>query len=162
VSVNIEVTKEAVAWKQLDSAETIVRSAVAAVLADAGVHRGEVSVVLCDDARIRELNRIWRGKDESTNVLSFPANKSARNPVLHFGDIVLAYETLVREAEAEGKTIEAHLSHLGVHGMLHLLGEDHENDCDAEVMEERERRILARLGISDPNGTGQRLERNLA
>ena len=162
MSVTIEITEEAVAWKTLESADAIIRRALEAVLADAGVREGEVGVMLCDDARIRDLNRVWRGKDEPTDVLSFPTNKSAGSPMRHFGDIALAYETLTREAEAEGKTIEAHLSHLGVHGMLHLLGEDHENDRNAEAMEERERRILARLGISDPYATRERLESNHA
>jgi probable rRNA maturation factor len=158
VSVIIDVT-ESVAWERLSGARSIVRRAIEAVLTDALIDEGEVGVVLCDDAHIRDLNRIWRGKDQATNVLSFPARKLSEGVALHFGDIVLAYESLVREAKAEGKTTEAHLSHLAVHGMLHLLGEDHENDRNAEAMENREKKILARLGIADPYANGEHLER---
>jgi probable rRNA maturation factor len=117
-----------------------------------------LAIVLGDDSAIRILNRDWRGKDTATNVLSFPAapaphgrkaGKSAA-PTPYIGDIVIAYQTTAREAAAEGKPFTHHLAHLAVHGFLHLLGHDHENDRDAEAMEDLERRILRRLSIPDP------------
>jgi probable rRNA maturation factor len=111
----------------------------------------DLSLLLTDDRRIRIVNRDWRGFDKATNVLSFPAappERIAASPLL--GDIVLAYETVVREAEAEGKTKADHLSHLVIHGLLHLLGEDHETETEARRMEALEVEALARLGIADP------------
>ena len=111
----------------------------------------ELNILLTDDARIRRVHRDWRGFDKATNVLSFPAVPPARiamSPAL--GDIVLAHETLAREAEAEGKSLEEHFSHLVIHGLLHLLGEDHETEAEADRMEALEIEALARLGIRDP------------
>lgn len=122
----------------------------------------EVSVLLTDDAAVRALNREWRGQDRPTNVLSFPAlephelRAAAGRPQplpLHLGDIVLALETVLREARSEGKPIEHHLAHLVVHGTLHLFGEDHEDDDRAAAMELLETRILAELGVPDPYRT---------
>ncbi len=127
-----------------------MRRAVEAALRDGRVEEGEIGVVLADDARIQALNKSFRGHDKATNVLSFPAPKSPANGPRPIGDIVLAYETMAREAEAEGKTAEHHLMHLAVHGMLHLLGFDHIEEAEAKAMEARERAILARLGIADP------------
>jgi len=114
----------------------------------------EISIVLTDDAHIRALNREWREKDKATNVLSFPAMPVrpgvALPPLL--GDIVLAAETIRREAGLEEKPFEHHLIHLMVHGFLHIVGYDHETDAEAEEMEAAERRILARLAIPDPYG----------
>jgi len=110
----------------------------------------EVTVLLTDDARQRELNRRWRGKDAATNVLSFPAAAAAGLERRPLGDIALAYETLAREAEAADRPFDAHLAHLVVHGYLHLLGYDHENDTEAELMEDLESRLLERLGFPDP------------
>jgi probable rRNA maturation factor len=108
---------------------------------------GAVSAVLGDDRLVRTLNRLHRGKDRATNVLSFPAAEPAHGLL---GDIALAYETVVAEAVEQGKTVEAHAAHLLTHGFLHVLGYDHESDCDAERMEDRERVILASLGWPDP------------
>lgn len=111
----------------------------------------EVSVLLTDDATVRALNKSWRRQDKATNVLSFPAvnpDRIAEAPML--GDIAIAYQTVAREAAAEGKTVSDHTTHLVVHGFLHLLGFDHLNDNDAEKMEAEERLILAALGIADP------------
>ncbi|CAN7580689.1 rRNA maturation RNase YbeY [Bosea sp. LjRoot90] len=111
----------------------------------------ELSLLLTDDKRIRIVNRDWRGFDKATNVLSFPAappEKIAASPVI--GDIVLAFETVAREAEAEEKSFGDHLSHLVIHGLLHLVGEDHETEDQAERMEALETSALARLGIADP------------
>jgi probable rRNA maturation factor len=111
----------------------------------------ELSLVLGGDPLVRSLNRRWRGHDRATNVLSFPAGPEAgrAGPIL-LGDVVLAYETVAREAETQGKALAAHLSHLVAHGVLHLLGFDHENDAEAQRMEGLERHILARLGMADP------------
>jgi probable rRNA maturation factor len=106
-----------------------------------------VTVLLTDDETVRDLNARFRGKDQPTNVLSFPAPESARP---HLGDVALAFGVCASEAAAQGKTISDHLSHLTVHGVLHLLGYDHEADDEAEIMEDMERAILNRLGVSDP------------
>jgi probable rRNA maturation factor len=108
-----------------------------------------MAILLTDDAAVRDLNRRWRGKDAATNVLSFPAAVSAA-PWL--GDVALAYETCAREAEAQSKRLEHHVTHLVVHGVLHLVGWDHQTDAEAEEMEGRERDILARMGVPDPYG----------
>lgn len=117
-----------------------------------GRHGAEVSIVLTDDPTMAGLNARWRGKDAPTNVLSFPAYPIAAGepPGPLLGDIVLARETIVREAAIDGKAFDSHFSHLIVHGFLHLLGYDHQIDEDAEQMERLERAILAELGIRDP------------
>jgi probable rRNA maturation factor len=109
----------------------------------------ELAIVLTNDSAIRKLNRTWRGKNEPTNVLSFPADPHG-GPHRLLGDIVIAYETLAREARAERKPFDHHLAHLAVHGFLHLCGYDHEGDRQAETMERLETAILARLGVPDP------------
>jgi probable rRNA maturation factor len=130
-------------------AETAIRAALDKSEAEmAGV--AEVSVVLTDDAEQRELNKQWRGIDKSTNVLSFPQLEPFSPVSGLVGDIILAEETLRREAEEMGITFEAHFTHLVVHGFLHLLGYDHIEDEDAEEMEGLETEILAGLGIADP------------
>ena len=153
-----EVTVEAEAWHTAvtDPVGTAARAVAAALDAAAATFPAppEVSVLLADDARVRELNRDWRGKDKPTNVLSFPAWEPG-TPLppegpLPLGDVAVALETVLREAAAEGKTPEAHLAHLVVHGTLHLLGHDHEAEDEAERMEALEIRALAALGIADP------------
>ncbi len=128
----------------------VIASAIAAANQAAGMEQGTVTVVVDDDARIRALNKLWRGFDKPTNVLSFPAPDTQPGPARTLGDIAISYETTAREAVAEGKSFADHMSHLSVHGFLHLLGYDHESDEDAEEMEGLERVILARIGISDP------------
>ncbi len=108
---------------------------------------GDVTVLLADDQTVEDLNARFLGKAGPTNVLSFPAPATARP---HLGDLVLAYGVCAREAAAQGKQLADHLTHLTAHGVLHLLGYDHETDADAEVMEGLERSILADLGIDDP------------
>ncbi|MFO1068526.1 MAG: rRNA maturation RNase YbeY [Geminicoccaceae bacterium] len=131
-----------------------VETTVASELGDR--HRAwEVSVLLTDDAAVRELNRTWRGQDKPTNVLSFPAQDEidADPPAgvpLVLGDLAVAYQTVMREAVAETKPAVAHLSHLLVHGTLHLLGFDHATTEEAAAMEGREVAILATLGVPDP------------
>jgi probable rRNA maturation factor len=129
-----------------------VRRAIAAA-ATPDTQDAELSVLLTDDAEIRALNAQWRQQDKPTNVLSFPAPSSGNMQPRLLGDIVIAYETTAREAETEHKPFEHHLSHLTVHGFLHLLGYDHELDDEAETMERLEREILARLDIADPYAT---------
>lgn len=137
-------------WQALPDAEATVRAAIAAA-AELAPSGGEMSVVLTDDTAVQRLNREWRGIDKPTNVLSFPsaAPKGAGLPVL-LGDVIVAYETLAREAAEEDKPVLHHLAHLVVHGYLHLLGYDHQTDSEADVMEGLERQILARLRIADP------------
>ncbi|HLP67172.1 MAG TPA: rRNA maturation RNase YbeY [Rhizobium sp.] len=112
----------------------------------------EVSLVFTDDAAIREINAEWRNQDKPTNVLSFPAFPlvpgGVPGPML--GDIVIARQTVAREADELSKTFEEHLTHLLVHGFLHLFGYDHMDAGEAEIMEGLETRILASLGLSDP------------
>jgi probable rRNA maturation factor len=117
----------------------------------AGVRGREASVVLGNDALLRALNRDYRGKDAETNVLSFPFQTPAgAEQSTYLGDVVLSVETIAREAADLGLPPEHRLQHLIVHGMLHLIGFDHQIDMDADVMERLETQILARLGIPDP------------
>jgi probable rRNA maturation factor len=151
VAVVVEIAVESEAWQQMSGAERTVRQAIEAAVSDAGPASAEVGVVLTDDARIRDLNRTWLGNNKATNVLSFPApDASPPSDTKFLGDVVFALETIRREAEDEQKLFDSHLAHLAIHGALHLLGFDHASDQDAEVMEARERQILARLGIPDP------------
>jgi probable rRNA maturation factor len=150
MAIVIEIAVESEAWKNMGGAESTVRLAIEAAVADAGPANAEVGVVLADDARVRILNRTWLDDDKPTNVLSFPAPQDPASETKFLGDVVFALETIRREAEEEQKSFDGHLAHLAVHGALHLLGFDHAADQDAEAMEERERRILARLGIADP------------
>ena len=146
MTAQIEVEVEADLWRALPEAETLARTAAQAALQP---REGALAVLLTDDAAVRELNREWRGKDAPTNVLSFPAAPSAAP---HLGDVALAYETCAREAAEQGKPLEHHLAHLVAHGVLHLLGWDHQSDAEAETMEAFERDILARMGVPDPYG----------
>lgn len=130
-------------WKGHD--ELLAKALAAAASAEG--KGGTVSLLLGDDAAITALNRQFRGKDGPTNVLSFPP---AHGEIGFLGDIALAAETIVEEAQFQGKRFENHAAHLVVHGFLHLLGYDHMNEADAEKMETRERAILASIGIEDP------------
>jgi len=123
-----------------------------------GLGAAEVSIVLSDDGQVRQLNRDYRGKDKSTNVLSFSSVDWADlqapqsvdfGPVL-LGDVIIAHGVAVTEAKSEAKSLSDHVDHLVVHGMLHLFGHDHEEDEEAERMEGLERIILGHLGIRDP------------
>ena len=141
----IEIEVEVEAWTgALPDAEAVVERAAQAAL---GAVQGDIVVLLTDDDAVRELNGRFRDKDRPTNVLSFPAAESA---FPHLGDVVLGFAYCAAEAEAQGKTLSDHLSHLVVHGVLHLLGRDHEDDAEAEEMEAEEREILASLGVADP------------
>jgi probable rRNA maturation factor len=118
-----------------------------------------IDLLLADDATLRALNTTWRGRDETTDVLSFPARSlvpealhgtSSDPPGSPLGDLALAWQTVERDARAEAKPVTEHVQHLVVHGVLHLLGHAHEDDDEARRMEGLERQILARLGIPDP------------
>jgi probable rRNA maturation factor len=117
-------------------------------------HRIELSVVLTDDAEQRLLNGNWRGIDQATNVLAFPAwdpgTPAPSGAPLLLGDVVLAYETVAREARDQRKSVADHFRHLVVHGVLHLLGYDHATGPEAALMETLETLILAGLGVADP------------
>lgn len=147
------------AWRDaVPRAEAICRRAVMAALreANAALPDAEVGIVLADDALLRELNHDWREIDAPTNVLAFPCDApdpAQTGPVL-LGDVVVSYQTAAREAARDGKTIADHLVHLVVHGVLHLLGYDHETDAGAAVMEALETRILGTLHIADPYTDG--------
>lgn len=145
----IEVEIEDDAWSAaVPDAEAVVERAAIAALP---THSDSVlTVLLTDDATLRDLNGRFRGKDRPTNVLSFPAPETA-SP--HLGDVALAYGVCAQEAREQGKTLAAHLTHLTAHGVLHLLGYDHETEAEAEAMEGLERAILARLGLADPYET---------
>lgn len=144
----IEVEVEAGDWTDaVDDVEAVVERAALAVLGDKA---GGVVILLTDDETVRDLNDRFRGKDRPTNVLSFPAaDMPGANPQ-PLGDIVLAYGVCATEAEEQSKTLRNHLTHLVVHGLLHLLGRDHEVDAEAEAMEAEERTLLATLGVADP------------
>ncbi|MES2861811.1 MAG: rRNA maturation RNase YbeY [Pseudomonadota bacterium] len=145
----IEVEVEAEDWTDaIDNVEAVVERAAVAALAN---QAGGVVVLLTDDATVRDLNARFRDKDRPTNVLSFPAaGMPDTGGPAPLGDIVLAYGVCAAEAQAQGKSLTNHLTHLVVHGVLHLLGQDHEDDAEAEAMEAEERAVLARLGVADP------------
>jgi probable rRNA maturation factor len=159
----VDVMVASVLWKSQRNAKALVQRAIATAASAVSTAGCEVAIVLTDDSAIRTLNRNWRQKNAATNVLSFPAHenlpplpraekqraKIGRVPRL-LGDIVIAYETTEREARAERKPFAHHLTHLAVHGFLHLVGYDHVADEEAEAMEGLETAILARLGVPDP------------
>ena len=147
----VEVLIRSTRWKRQPRAAAIARKAVATAANAASTPRAELAIVLTDDSAIRALNRVWRGLDAPTNVLSFPSGQARTAAASrHLGDIVIAFETVAREAKTEGKPFRHHLAHLAVHGYLHLIGHDHETARDARNMERLERKILAQLDIPDP------------
>lgn len=130
-----------------------------AIGAATGARNLEVSIRIVAADEIRSLNRDYRGKDKATNVLSFPAGPMSGLPEevpQLLGDIVVCAAVVADEAAAQGKAVQDHWAHMLVHGTLHLLGYDHENDADAETMESLEARILADQGVADPYGAGPR------
>ncbi len=139
--------------------DVVVRKVVATVNPD--LHpQAEVCFSFSNDKRVQELNALWRSKDTPTNVLSFPASNGddlRASPLL--GDVIMAYETIDREAGEEGKLLVNHAAHMVVHGMLHLIGYDHESDQEAQEMETLESRILMDLGYPDPwSGVNEKKE----
>lgn len=155
-AVSVELAEHSARWRErLPRRRQLCVAAVEAAFAAAKPRlsrRTEVSVVLADDALLRRLNRQWRRIDAATDVLSFPGldeDLPPKAPSL-LGDVVLAFETASREAQEQGKPLADHLRHLVVHGVLHLLGYDHEEPGEAERMEALETEVLARLGVADP------------
>jgi probable rRNA maturation factor len=147
----IEVEVEDAAWSEaLSGCEAVVTNAALSALNSAGMSGLGVTVLLTSDAEVQSLNAQFRGQDKPTNVLSFPAPDTARP---HLGDVALAYGVCASEAQAQGKTLDQHLAHLTAHGVLHLLGYDHESEAQADDMERLERVILAGLGYPDPYET---------
>ena len=165
--IHLDISLEAPAWQDT-GLEPLARRAFDATLGHLGIE-GEVEISLlgCDDARIATLNAEFRGKPAPTNVLSWPAEDLAPDapgatpsrpePDPHFpdeplalGDIAIAHETCAREAAEQGKPMPDHVTHLLVHGLLHLLGYDHVRDADATLMEATEVEILGKLGLPDP------------
>jgi probable rRNA maturation factor len=148
-TLTIDVIVGSELWKDAGKPKAMVQRAVTRAAAMLSTTGGELAIVLTDDSAIRALNREWRGVDEATNVLAFPAKNATAG---HLGDIVLAFETIAREARFERKPLAHHLAHLAVHGFLHLAGYDHERPQDAIEMERTERKILRQLAIPDPYG----------
>jgi probable rRNA maturation factor len=147
--LNIALTIQTPLWKsRLKPYKKTVQEILDVALSETNLKNKseifEVAVVLADDEFVRGLNKEFRGKDKPTNVLSFP------NESPELGDIILAIETIEREAKEQGKTFHEHTAHLLVHGFLHLLGYDHEQEKDAEKMERKEIKILKSLGIKNP------------
>lgn len=161
IAIDLSITSAA--WKRaLPSVASVARRAAQAALAQSGKRIGaaELSLVLANDATVRDLNARWRGKDASTNVLAFASEEPPvkGKPVL-LGDVVLAYQTVAREAREQHKRLADHLRHLVIHGVLHLLGYDHMKATPAKRMEALETRILASLGVADPYRLREELSR---
>jgi probable rRNA maturation factor len=146
------------AWRrQLPDAARLCRRAARAAYRRGAKAAGiaEMTVVLADDGKVRGLNRRFRGIDRTTNVLAFPAGPAAAGPRQPriLGDVVLARGKVTREAARQGKGLAAHVSHLVVHGVLHLLGHDHKDEPEAEAMEGLEIAVLAAIGVGNPYRT---------
>lgn len=144
--VNLELRIDDARWQSIDALESICDTACAAGGAVENA-KGVVSVLLADNEILQDLNHRFRGKDKPTDVLSFPATP-LEAPLL--GDIAVSYDLAEVDAGTQGKTLPDHLSHLLIHGVLHLLGHDHENDADAQKMETLEIKALASIGIDNP------------
>jgi probable rRNA maturation factor len=161
MSPRVDFVETSRRWRGDLPARTLARSAITAAVAQTGARfkRGaELTVHLMGDDEIRALNAQWRGKDAPTNVLSFPAAAGDNvEQAMLLGDILIAFETVAREAEAEGKPLADHFRHLVIHGFLHLLGHDHVEPDEAEAMEAIEIAALARLGIADPYAASELL-----
>ncbi|MGD9649375.1 MAG: rRNA maturation RNase YbeY [Dongiaceae bacterium] len=146
------------AWKKaLPQYKAIVRRAAQATLKALRLPPAEISIVLTNNAQVQKLNRLYRGQDKPTNVLSFPqvsggniAMDKKHKPPLPLGDVVIAYPYAAREAKAQGKSLRAHTIHLLIHGILHLLGYDHGRAQEAKQMENLEKKILRQFGIKNP------------
>jgi probable rRNA maturation factor len=163
LQMDLDILIEDPRWTGLDAQ---AQKALEATFAHLGLETEqiEVSLLACDDARIAQLNSDFRGKSQPTNVLSWPAEDLAaetdggrpaaplpdHDGALTLGDIAIAYETCEREASQAGKPMADHVTHLIVHGALHLLGYDHIGDADARLMQALEREILGKLGLDDP------------
>lgn len=158
--IAIDIAVDSNQWKDIETFEELAQKTSAIVISWLEEREGlrlpqvpmELSVLLTDDASIKEINSKWRMQNKATNVLSFPTKELnvGETPLPLLGDVIFAYETILREAEELTKSFEEHLTHLFIHGFLHLLGYDHINDTDAEQMERIETGILLSIGLSDP------------
>jgi probable rRNA maturation factor len=146
----IEIVEDDGDWSRATNLDGVIEDAARAAIlaAGEGLPSAIVSIALSSDAIVADLNERFRGKAKPTNVLSFPAGNGA--PDGQLGDIVMALETVEREAQEQGVPFEHHVQHLVVHGVLHLLGYDHESTADAERMETIEIEILSKLGVANP------------
>ncbi|MDB5368012.1 MAG: ybeY [Rhodospirillales bacterium] len=153
--LHIDVEHEG--WRGLGDVETLTRAAIAAALATKppAAEQIEIGIRFADDGLVQELNRTYRGKDKPTNILSFPIEDTpaTQEAPLLLGDLALAFETTAGEAAEKQVTLAQHATHLLVHGTLHLLGHDHQEEADADRMERLEVEILDGLGIPDPYQT---------
>lgn len=129
---------------------TVLKAALVTLAAQK--QKGALTIVLTDDAEVKALNHQYRGKNKPTNVLSFE-NGANEGGIYQHGDVILSYDTLKAEAAAQKKKLSAHLTHLVMHGILHLLGHDHKVEADAECMEAIEIKLLTRMGIANPYKT---------
>ena len=148
--MNLDISIDDKGWSVVPGLKRLARRALKATLSDSDV---SLSLLFTSDAKILEVNRQWRGKAAATNVLSFPVSSKMPIPAGEprpLGDIVLAFGVVSREALEQKKTLGHHVTHLIVHGLLHLLGYDHEDDGEAEAMEAREIAVLAGLGMENP------------
>lgn len=153
--MTVSIVADDSGWDAIPDLEKLARRAADAALAEAydGSQPAALAILFTGDAAIAEINRQWRGQAKPTNVLSFPAPAGLPVPAGEprpLGDIVLAFGTVAREAEEQGKPLPHHATHLIVHGVLHLLGHDHESKAQAKDMEALECTILKQLGIADP------------
>lgn len=148
--LEVEVVHHAGDWSPVRDPAGLAQAGARAIVQKLGSDvAGGATIVLADDAEVRRLNATWRGKDKPTNVLSFPAPETP-GPRPFLGDVILAVETICTEAGDMQVPPEHHFQHLVVHGLLHLLGYDHEADEEAEEMEALESEILGELGVPDP------------
>lgn len=154
--LDVEIVRQSDGWDGAKISDDLLSQAATAAFVGAKPrieNDREVAILLTGDAEMQALNRQWRGKDTPTNVLSFPSGGEQG----HLGDVVLAYETVEGEAKQQNIAIADHAAHLVVHGMLHLLGYDHEQEDESVKMERLETEILATLGIADPYGHSEPL-----
>ena len=151
ITVDIEIEDEAWTAAEPDVEALVWRAAQAVLDAHEDIEGNGIVILLADDDSVQALNRDFRQKDYATNVLSFPSVISpGANPEGQIGDIAVAFGVCAREAQEQGKSLAHHLQHLVAHGVLHLLGYDHQDDDEAEAMEALEREILAGLDVPDP------------
>lgn len=152
--ITIDITVESSGWDDEQILYNITEKALKTTIQHLSLENvvSEVSMLFTDDQHMAQINAKWRGKNKSTDVLSFPAFplKIGQIPGPMLGDIIIARETVLLEAKRERKLFQDHLTHMIVHGVLHLLGYDHETDDEAHHMEKLEREILQKLSIQDP------------
>jgi len=152
MSVEIDIVVAASEWDTIEDLEGLTNRCIVASLKNCLVVLApecEIGVTYCDDDEIKKLNRHWRGKNAPTNVLSFPTPGLLEDKRL-LGDIIIAYQTVMREAKEFGRPLTSYVGHMLIHGVLHLVGYDHETNAEAEIMEKLERQIALKTGLGDP------------